>query len=353
MKINELADRLHITARAIRFYEEKGLIQPSKNSENGYRTFTEQDAWRLQTIIALKEIGIGLADIRRLLCVIDQGDNFSVRHYLELQRMAMFSQWVEQKQVLSAIDELTSRIDQDTPLCLENLFQLIDGLRRIRLASTSWQDSWGYDHLAASFDPTDATQTAIGFFTSHMEYQTALDFTVQWLSPHPNEVGLDIGAGTGNLSGKLLPTGTTIFAVEQSHEMLLRYREKFPLVTVKLGNFLAIPFFEQPFHFIASSFAFHHLTAEQQLLALEEMNRVLKPNGRICITGLMFENEQTRKLRMNQLEIEGKIGTLKELSKHHLSIRDELISWFVLHNFITIQQQLTEWLHMVYAVRKE
>lgn len=50
MNIKEAASRLGISARAIRFYEEKGLIQPAKQVSNGYRTYTENDIWRLQTI---------------------------------------------------------------------------------------------------------------------------------------------------------------------------------------------------------------------------------------------------------------------------------------------------------------
>ncbi|MDQ0916811.1 MerR family DNA-binding transcriptional regulator [Paenibacillus sp. V4I5] len=45
MLINEISRKLGITARAIRFYEQKGLIKPAKQKDNGYRTYTEQDAW--------------------------------------------------------------------------------------------------------------------------------------------------------------------------------------------------------------------------------------------------------------------------------------------------------------------
>ncbi|WP_051620655.1 MerR family transcriptional regulator [Paenibacillus sp. UNC451MF] len=61
MKINELAKRLDVTPRAIRFYEEKGLLQP-EYEENGYRRYTEDDAWRLQTIAAFREIGFGIEE---------------------------------------------------------------------------------------------------------------------------------------------------------------------------------------------------------------------------------------------------------------------------------------------------
>ena len=62
--------------------------------------------------------------------------------------------------------------------------------------------------------------------------------------------------------------------------MLRQCQRKFPALDVRLGNFLAIPYLEGEFDFIVSSFAFHHLKDEQQLIALAEMRRVLKPRGR-------------------------------------------------------------------------
>jgi predicted site-specific integrase-resolvase len=60
MRINELADRLGITPRAIRLYEQKGLLRPERTPDNGYRSYSEEDSWRLQTIASLREIGLSI-----------------------------------------------------------------------------------------------------------------------------------------------------------------------------------------------------------------------------------------------------------------------------------------------------
>lgn len=39
MKINEVEAQVGVTKKNIRFYEEKGLIAPRRNSENGYREY--------------------------------------------------------------------------------------------------------------------------------------------------------------------------------------------------------------------------------------------------------------------------------------------------------------------------
>lgn len=352
MKINELAKRLDITPRAIRFYEEKGLLHP-EYEENGYRRYTEDDAWRLQTIAAFREIGFGIEGISKLLHYADHGDRETYRHYLELQRAVLFDQWVEWKQVLAAMDKLIDKSGDSEPLQLQDLFTLADHIRKLKLTRSSWEDRWNYDLLAERFDQDNSeSESPVGFIASPEEYERALSYTVQWIAPQPGETGLDIGAGTGNLAGRLQREGASMFAVEQSRQMLAKCRSKYPDIPAKLGNFLALPFFEGQFHFIATHMALHHLTDEQQLLALEEMNRVLKPQGRIVITCLMFEHARTREEKLSELKRAGLHKLTAELTGKHPSDRSQLLQWFRNRGFITVQQQLNDWVHMVYAVRK-
>lgn len=67
MRIAEAATAVGCTQRAIKFYEEKGLLTPVARSENGYRDYSAEDISRLHEIQAYRKLGIGLADIRRLL----------------------------------------------------------------------------------------------------------------------------------------------------------------------------------------------------------------------------------------------------------------------------------------------
>ncbi|WP_142289049.1 MerR family transcriptional regulator, partial [Klebsiella pneumoniae] len=42
MNISDVAKKTGLTSKAIRFYEEKGLVTPPLRSENGYRTYSQQ-----------------------------------------------------------------------------------------------------------------------------------------------------------------------------------------------------------------------------------------------------------------------------------------------------------------------
>ena len=67
MKINEVEAAVGVTKKNIRFYEEEGLITPSREPGNGYRSYSQADVERLRRIKLLRKLDVPLADIREML----------------------------------------------------------------------------------------------------------------------------------------------------------------------------------------------------------------------------------------------------------------------------------------------
>ena len=67
--ITELADELGVTARAIRFYESKGLLEPQRAGAN--RVYSYRDRARLLLILRGKRLGFSLAGIKQYLDLYD------------------------------------------------------------------------------------------------------------------------------------------------------------------------------------------------------------------------------------------------------------------------------------------
>lgn len=63
--VNQLAEELEITPRALRFYEVKGLLAPNRVGNN--RVYTKRDRARLKLILRGKRLGFSLAEIREYL----------------------------------------------------------------------------------------------------------------------------------------------------------------------------------------------------------------------------------------------------------------------------------------------
>jgi len=68
LRINEVAAETGLTTRAIRYYEEVGLLEPAARSEGDYRLYDASDLDRLRFIRDLRDdAGFSLAQIRQLL----------------------------------------------------------------------------------------------------------------------------------------------------------------------------------------------------------------------------------------------------------------------------------------------
>ncbi|RFU85968.1 MerR family transcriptional regulator [Streptomyces triticagri] len=66
MLIGELAERTGVSTRALRHYEDRGLLVPARNS-SGYRVYAESDIARVAQIRAMIAAGLGTALIVRYL----------------------------------------------------------------------------------------------------------------------------------------------------------------------------------------------------------------------------------------------------------------------------------------------
>lgn len=67
--ITELADEFDVTPRAIRFYEEAGLLEPSRRGRN--RIYQQRDRTRLKLTLRGKRLGLSLQEIKQLVDMYD------------------------------------------------------------------------------------------------------------------------------------------------------------------------------------------------------------------------------------------------------------------------------------------
>lgn len=66
MLLNEIVQEVGMTKRAVKYYEEKGLLSIKKD-DNGYRNYTQEDVESLKKICLYRKLGISVEDIKKLL----------------------------------------------------------------------------------------------------------------------------------------------------------------------------------------------------------------------------------------------------------------------------------------------
>ncbi|MFC0330801.1 MerR family transcriptional regulator [Paenibacillus sepulcri] len=316
--IHETAKWLGTTPRAIRLYEEKGLIAPDKSPVNGYRIYRKHDLERLRWIIALRELGLSLAAIsdmipaaRPFLRAVEDSDSMdstdipdhapgisshtrkdaslALLGKLDEARKAIYEEWSRLSQALQALDSMLASGFVRQDLTLTELESTAAEIRQLSAVRSSWHDQWDYDRLASSHRELAVLQ-ALHPLVNEQDYQLAHDAIAQWIDPVSGDRGIDLAAGTGSLTARLARSGAVLTAVEQSVEMLALLRKSLPEIEAKQGNLLALPFQGAAFDFASCAFAMHYLDERQQQLALAEMDRMLLPDGRLCLAGVVIES---------------------------------------------------------------
>jgi DNA-binding transcriptional MerR regulator len=73
LKIGELAERAAVTAKAIRFYERKGILPPPTRAANRYRVYGEDAVEMLRFIKQATRLGLTLAEIKDIIGIRQGG----------------------------------------------------------------------------------------------------------------------------------------------------------------------------------------------------------------------------------------------------------------------------------------
>jgi len=71
-QIGEVAERVGLSLRTVRYYEEVGLLDPVARTQGHFRLFTERDIERLRMIMQMKPTGFTLEEMREQLEIRDR-----------------------------------------------------------------------------------------------------------------------------------------------------------------------------------------------------------------------------------------------------------------------------------------
>jgi MerR family copper efflux transcriptional regulator len=108
LHIGEVAERVGLSLRTVRYYEEQGLFQPAGRTEGGFRLYTEREVDRLLLIKQMKPLGFTVQQMRELLAAHDAlGSEDSQTRRAAEGRIAHFAE-----QAVTRCDELRDQLSR-------------------------------------------------------------------------------------------------------------------------------------------------------------------------------------------------------------------------------------------------
>ena len=119
--ISELAQEFDVTTRSVRFYEDQGLLRPSRRGQT--RIFSSKDRVRLKLILRGKRMGLSLAETKELFDLWDETTSGNEKQLLlMLQTITRRRQALAQQKEDIAIVEM--EMENAEARCLEALSEL-------------------------------------------------------------------------------------------------------------------------------------------------------------------------------------------------------------------------------------
>ena len=153
--IAELAKLSRVSSRTLRHYHQVGLLPPAYTGQNGYRYYTQPELLRLQRILLLRELGLGLETIGQVLNgQADQVDALSVhRKWLLAERDRL-------DRMARTVGATISALQQGDTMSGEDIFRDFDANPYEEEARQRWGDRAVEDstarHAALSADDKQA-----------------------------------------------------------------------------------------------------------------------------------------------------------------------------------------------------
>lgn len=136
--INHLAALAHVSVRTLHYYDEIGLLKPSRIRPNGYREYQESELFRLQQILFFRELDFPLADIKRIMA----SPHFDMHRALTDQRTLIELKKKRLNRLIATIDKTLKKLTYATPMNDEEIYDAFNDEDQKRYADEV-KERWG------------------------------------------------------------------------------------------------------------------------------------------------------------------------------------------------------------------
>jgi DNA-binding transcriptional MerR regulator len=116
--VKQLSRLAGVSVRTLHYYDEIGLLRPTRVGENGYRFYEDEAVLRLQQILFYKELGLSLDEIGQVL----EQPEFDVLRALEAHREALRQRLGRLRRLMETVDQTIAHLKGEKTMETQDLF---------------------------------------------------------------------------------------------------------------------------------------------------------------------------------------------------------------------------------------
>lgn len=212
----ELAKKLGVSSRTIRFYDEKRLLKPCDYSESGYRLYDERSAQQLQKILMLKYMDFSLEQIAEMI----NDEDTDIRQSLRVQERLLNE---KREHIVRLIDAVNRTVNSSDDEIWDNMRHIIDMTKDREEVIEQYKTD---DNLNNRINIHDYSTSKVNWY----------DWLVDKVEITEGMKVLDIGCGNAMLwkgVAHRLPNNLEIHLVDYSDGMLASAKENVTFIQEK------------------------------------------------------------------------------------------------------------------------
>lgn len=270
----ELAKKLGVSARTVRFYDEKNLLIPCGYSEAGYRLYNDDSAERLQKIIMLRFLDFSIEQIHKMM----QEESLDIRKSMEEQEELLLEKKEHIERIIAAVRDTQNASEDELWAHMRHIIDITKEREDVIRQYTK------DDNLKKRISIHDYSTASVGFYP----------WMFQQVQLEPNMKILDIGCGNAAFWKSVapqLPHGLEIHLVDYSAGMLesarktveeiqRNYPEKELKFILDKRDAAAFSYPVNGFDRIMANHMLYHINKEKRYDLYKKINELLTEDGR-------------------------------------------------------------------------
>ena len=173
MTSGEIAKQAGVSTKALRIYDEKGLLKPVGHSDGNYKLYDKSSLIILEKIIALKHIGFSLEEIKSSL---ENDEQSTIREMLEKQLEMMNQKIYELQKAAKCIESALARFDENP-----DWDDIADIIRKMEMSQGADERRWyAAEHAADGIEWYEKIFNSLSFEENNTVLDLGCSYGLLW-----------------------------------------------------------------------------------------------------------------------------------------------------------------------------